>query len=139
MLWKQLRIQFIFFECAINLNPKYYQAYNRLGDCYYIKKHFDIAIGCYQTSIKIIKMYENEFKAQESISSVPPIPLSVYIGDNYIKLGICLIQIDEKSLGLFFIREGKSIIGSYFDNYDWYERINIKNINEVDKLSDKIF
>ena len=99
-----------FFECAINLNPKDYQAYNRLGDCYFIKKNYDLAIGCYQTSINIIKRHESEFKDQESISRVQPIPLSTYIGDNYIKIGICLGHINEKSLGVSFIQEGKILL-----------------------------
>ena len=37
---------------------------------------------------------------------------------------------------ILFFRNGIYMINSQKDNYDCYNRINVKNLNEIDKLFD---
>jgi tetratricopeptide (TPR) repeat protein len=103
------------FESAIKIDNRYFQAYNRLGDCWMmIEDGFSEAISYYKASLK----YNHDiFNTDDA-----------FIGDNYLKIGLCLLTASRKNDAIIFIKEAKNIVN---DKYKGYQEIGFESWNDV--------
>ena len=73
------------FQWAIAINKKYYQAYNRLGDCYkVIENSQEMAISCFKNSLNFIGS-----GGASDLSIFSSAGTDTFKGDNYLKIGLC--------------------------------------------------
>ena len=101
------------FEWSIAINSKYYQAYNKLGDCHMaVEENYKTAISCFK--------YSNKF-----IGSGGTNDLSMFVGsgtdtlkgDNYLKIGLSLLYLDRKEEAKVLITKAREYIGDdYLQN-----------------------
>ncbi|MBU0710794.1 hypothetical protein KJ762_09910 [bacterium] len=118
-------------EWSIKIDKGYYQAYNRLGDCWMrIKDGFSVAISCFKASLHYsihgtrssIEMFSGSHSGSYS---------DAFKGDNYLKIGLCLLKLNRKNDARLFITEAKSIVS---DDYQGFTEIGFSNWDEVFEL-----
>jgi tetratricopeptide (TPR) repeat protein len=118
------------FQWAIAINTKYYQAYNRLGDCYKIIENSQrIAISCFKNSLNYIG-----YGGLNDLSVFSGAGGNTFKGDNYLKIGLCLLEINRKNDAKLFILKAKEILNDdYFINGS---NLNYSNWDEIWKFLD---
>ena len=99
-------------EWAIKIDNGYYQAYNRLGDCWMrIEDGFNDAISCFKSSLQLtgqgtpsLEMFSGSYS-------------DAFKGDNYLKIGLCLLKLNRKNDAEIFIKEAKRIVSNDYQGY----------------------
>tara|TARA_B100000315_G_C14394070_1_gene503397 strand:+ start:145 stop:840 length:696 start_codon:yes stop_codon:yes gene_type:complete len=97
------------FEWSIAIDEKYYQAYNRLGDCYVAINEHKVAISCFKYSLKNIGS-----GGMNDLSIFKGGHGDAFEGDNYLKIGLSLLELDRVNDAKIFILKSKE----YFKNDD---------------------
>ena len=113
-------------EWALKIDPAYYQAYNRLGDCWMrLVGGFRTAITCFKGAL---------YYVQEKAEAADPSARNLYDnfkGDNSFKIGICFIKLNRKSDAELFITIAKNILST---DYQGLSEIGLKSWDQVDAL-----
>jgi hypothetical protein len=115
----------MYFDFAVKIDPKYYQAYNRLGDTWiWIPDEEDIitTIGCYKASLN--------FHGQGRSST------TMFVGggdervkgNNYFKIGMCLARLKRIDDAILFITYAQRFID---DDDDMYSELGFENWPQV--------
>jgi len=93
------------FEWSIAIDSKYYQAYNRLGDCHMvIRENYKTAISCFKYSLEFLGS-----GGKNDISMFAGVEDTLK-GDNYLKIGLALIYLNRKDDAKIFILKAKEIL-----------------------------
>jgi hypothetical protein len=113
-------------EWALTIDPAYYQAYNKLGDCWMrMVGGFRTAITCFKGAL---------YYVQEKAAAADPSSKIFYDnfkGDNYFKIGICFIKLKRKSDAELFITIARNIVST---EYQGLSEIGLKSWDQVDAL-----
>jgi tetratricopeptide (TPR) repeat protein len=87
-----------YFEMALVIDKEYYQAYNRLGDCWiYVNSSEKEAIGCYKAALKYHGKGRNSTVMFQNSGD------NFLLGDNYFKIGMCLQKLGREDDSILFI------------------------------------
>ena len=110
-------------EWAIKIDNGYYQAYNRLGDCWMrIEDGFNDAISCFKSSHHLTG------KGTPSLEMFSGSYSDAFKGDNYLKIGLCLLKLNRKNDAEIFIKEAKNIVS---DDYQGFAEIGFGNWEDI--------
>lgn len=110
-------------EWAIKIDNGYYQAYNRLGDCWMrIENGFNDAISCFKSSLQLTG------KGTPSLEMFSGSYSDAFTGDNYLKIGLCLLKLNRKDDAEIFIKEAKKIVS---DDYQGFIEIGFRNWDDI--------
>ena len=106
-----------FFNCAIELDKYYFQAYTRLGDCYF---DFDYkkALSYYKKSLECITKSKDYDERQISLNTQIKYSIINYIRDNYLKIGICYHNLNNSEKGLYFVLKAQNLSSEEYDFSD---------------------
>jgi len=114
-----------YFEFAVKLDPKYYQAYNRLGDTWiWVPDEQDIltTIGCYKASLQF------HGQGQSSTAMFVGGGDERFKGNNYFKIGMCLARLKRVDDAILFISYAQRFIS---EEDDMYTELGIENWPQV--------
>jgi tetratricopeptide (TPR) repeat protein len=113
-------------EWAIKIDPSYFQAYNRLGDCWMrLMGGFETAVSCYKEALQYAQQKEATADAASNTQ------FDNFKGDNYFKIGICFIKLKRKGDAELFITVAKNIVST---DYQGLAEIGLKSWDQVFEL-----
>jgi hypothetical protein len=112
-----------FLEWSIKIDDAYYEAYNHLGDCWMrIVGGFEKAVSCYKAALTTVE--------QEGILTDPEFKkfFNNFIGDNFFKIGICLIKLNRKNDAELFLTLAHTIVST---DYQGFHDMGLKSWDQV--------
>ena len=117
----------IFFEWCIQIDTNYFQAYKFLGDCLMkLRSRFDTASGYWEEAIQYFRT--SIYYCEKTYNDSRGVPKENYLGDNYLKIGICYKEIGELQLGKSFVIKASEIVT---DTYTHYQDLGFDNWSQI--------
>ena len=130
-----VKTSMMFFEWAIQIHKGFHQAYNRLGDCWMrfrdrsdkSKGFWEEAICYYKTSLH----YCDEELGSNDPTAMP-FAIADYKGDNYLKIGLCLLEMGRKEDAKKFVIRARNMVDK---EYRGHLELGFRNWDSVlDKI-----
>ena len=97
------------FKIAIRIETTYFQCHMRIGDCHLIIGNYKEAISYYKTSFHI-----------ENLPNTKKMGDGDYKAWRYLGIGLCLLYINDREKGIYFIKLAKSVAVESFTAYLLY-------------------
>lgn len=117
----------MFFEWCIQMDLNYFQAYNRLGECWMkLRDRFDTDSGYWEKAIQYFRT--SIYFCEKTYNDTGGVPKENCLGDNYLKIGICYKEIGELQLGKNFVIKAREMVT---DGYTHYQHLGFDDWSQI--------